>query len=102
MIGSLCQSSDSCTEDSGALTVLDAPHGIVCAPDSGLLYIADKNNHRVVVLKQTGERVATIGTGIKGRGINQLNRPWGVAVSAPPASAVYVTDRGNNCVKVQH
>ncbi len=76
--------------------MLDAPAGIACSQTSGLVYCVDKNNHRVVVLRPTGERVTTIGTGSKGSAVNQLNRPWGVAIAA---SAVYVTDRGNNRVK---
>lgn len=95
--GFVCGSHQSCGETQ-LLTVLDTPHDVCISPDSNLIYVADKNNHRVVVLSPSGERVSTFGTGVKGMGWNQLNRPWGVAIAG---STVYVTDRGNNRVKVR-
>lgn len=93
MLGIICESHPELM--SAAIYNLDNPHGM-CV-ENGLVYVCDTNHHRVTVLSTTGEYVGTIGLGMKGHGGASLNKPWGIDVST---EHVYITDRGNNCVKV--
>lgn len=68
---------------------LNAPRGI--AASEGLLYIADTDNNRVLVVTPDGEVVRSIGDEI-------LLQPWGVDVGAD--GLVYVADTWNHQVKV--
>ncbi|MBN1681732.1 MAG: TIGR03663 family protein [Anaerolineae bacterium] len=74
------------------------PRGIAIS-DEGLLYIADTDRNRVLVLNQDGEHMGVIGN-IPG-GDNEpgsLLQPWGVAVG--PDGNVYVADTWNHRVQV--
>ena len=66
----------------------------------GLLYVADRNHHRVLVLnKKTGAILSQIGTGMAGTGINQLNLPIDVCVDEV-ANLIFICDYGNHRVLV--
>lgn len=71
----------------------DNPRGMA-VDRSGNIYVADANNHRVVVLKPSGEQLRTIGS--LGNGDGQLNEPSGVSVDAD--GNVYVADTWNGRV----
>ena len=81
-------------------TPLDAPHSLAIDKDTNSLYCVDKNNHRIVVLSATGAVMKCIGGGKRGQFGAQMNRPWGIDVAGSPVNTIFVTDRGNNTVKV--
>lgn len=69
---------------------LNNPRGMALDRD-GNLYIADANNHRIVVLNANGEQIRTIGS--IGHGEGQLNEPSGVSVDDD--GNLYVADTWN-------
>lgn len=76
---------------------LNQPRGLASGPD-GSLYIADSQNHRIVVVKN-GQVTLTFG-GFSPEGEPGLfNEPWGVAVS-PDGDFIYVADTWNHRVQV--
>ncbi len=85
--------------DGSAATVL-VPPGLLAYP-KGLavrktrLFIADDQNHRVVVTDTGGRQLTTIGTG-EGPAPGQLSFPYGVAADA--AGRVFVSDNINHRV----
>jgi sugar lactone lactonase YvrE len=78
---------------------LDHPQGIALNPERTRLYVADDDNHRVVVLDPG--TLALIGqVGSFGTGPGQFRNPYDVAVDAQPPSRLYVADNLNNRVDV--
>ncbi|NDJ33853.1 MAG: hypothetical protein GYB64_04260 [Chloroflexi bacterium] len=71
---------------------LNRPHGVDIGPD-GLIYVADTENHRIVVYERDGTLVRTIGAqgGAPAQGV--LNEPWDVAVASD--GSVLVADTWN-------
>ena len=60
--------------------------------DNDMLYIADTNNHRIVVIRPNSTNASSIiGIGY-GSGLNQTNSPYDVALTA---DAIYVLDSNN-------
>ncbi len=75
------------------------PQGIAVTT-SGDIYVADKNNHRIVHLKYSGgkiEKVRTIGSG-PSSSPGELSYPQDVAVDS--RGNIYVTDTGNSRITV--
>ncbi len=69
------------------------PQDLCVAPD-GTIYVADTNNHRIVVLDSTMTRVLNVVTGFDNAGLqDQFNKPTGVAVTAD--GDLYVADSLN-------
>lgn len=60
---------------------LHTPHGVASGPD-GTVYVADMNAHQVVAVDAAGHVTRVFGTGEKGSGPGQLNRPAAVLVHA--------------------
>lgn len=73
-----------------AQDTLNNPRGMT-VDSEGNVYVADANNHRVVVFRPDGEELRTIGS--LGRGDGQLNEPSGVAVDDD--GNIYVADTWN-------
>ncbi len=75
-----------------------------------LLYVADSLNHRVQVFSAVdGKYFCTIGAGVVGSGIGQLNFPMGLCLQMPEAISgglgftdplLYVADKNNNRIQV--
>ncbi|UQW99218.1 RICIN domain-containing protein [Streptomyces sp. RerS4] len=82
--------------------LLNSPHG-VAVDSTGVLYIADRGNHRV--RKITDGKISTIaGTGTAGSGGDdgpastaQLDSPHGVAVDS--TGVLYIADHGNHRIR---
>ena len=78
---------------------LSFPQGITIDPAGTRLYVADDDNHRVVVLDpQTLAFVTQVGS--FGTGPGQFQNPYDVAVDARPPFQLYVADNLNNRVDV--
>ena len=71
------------------------PNGIA-VDDSGNVYVADRDNHRVQVFNSSLDHASTVG--FFGSGDGQFDRPEGVAVDG--SGNVYVADTGNDRVQV--
>lgn len=71
---------------------LNRPHGIDIGPD-GLIYVADSNNHRIVVMSPDGVIQRQIGGYGLAPAEGGLNEPWDVGVG--PDGTVYVADTWN-------
>jgi streptogramin lyase len=91
--------------DGGAATaaMLNNVTGLAC-DGNGMLYIADKSNHRVRMVTEDGRIVTIAGTGAAGYGGDggpataaMLANPFGVAVDQ--AGNVYIADQGNDRVR---
>jgi DNA-binding beta-propeller fold protein YncE len=72
----------------------DSPRALVAAGDK--LYVADTDNHRVVVLEQNGKTAFT--WGMKGSKQGQLKTPSGIAVDRQ--GRIYVADTDNDRIQV--
>lgn len=95
---------------------LNQPKGLAYDPNSGLLYVADSANHRLLQFQAfttasasavtPGAAIGVLGqssfvNATAGSGTNQLNGPESLALSPQPAgnaSEIFVMDRGNNRV----
>ncbi|MFI6526760.1 NHL domain-containing protein [Streptomyces uncialis] len=91
--------------DGGPATAarLNLPLG-VAMDSSGVLYIADYNNHRVRRITTDGKISTVAGTGVAGFGGDngpagpaQLRNPYALAVDS--ADALYIADSGNHRVR---
>ncbi|HUR56998.1 MAG TPA: hypothetical protein VM029_04780 [Opitutaceae bacterium] len=71
------------------------PYGIAIERTTGDLYIAERGNHRVQRITNTGTFV--MGWGTPGTAQGQFNEPIGVAIDA--AGDVYVTEHSNHRVQ---
>ena len=87
------------TQRSSPSLGLSFPQGITIDPGATRLYVADDDNHRVVVLDpQTLALVAQVGS--FGTAPGQFQNPYDVAVDARAPSQLYVADNLNNRVDV--
>ena len=81
------------------LVVHEPPLG---SSQSPLLFVADSDNHRVQVFDVgTGKYVSTLGAGVVGSVVGQLNRPAGVAVhrNVDGGMVVFVSEYQNHRVQ---
>lgn len=75
----------------------------VAVDESSLVYVADRNNNRVVILSSAGVVMRSLGRTnpqgrfIPGTGAGEFNKPTGVAISP---SRIAVADRNNGRVQV--
>ena len=70
----------------------------IAVDTQGLVYVVDRGNHRVVVVKVDGSVVRTLGS--QGQGQGQLQDPWAITVDGN--GNVLVGDCGNDRVVVFH
>jgi streptogramin lyase len=85
----------------GAAAQFDNPHDIAVAP-SGMVYVADKWNHRIRQLNPATGAVTTLAGSVRGfaDGVGaaaQFNGPEGIAVA--PSGIVYFTDTLNHRIR---
>lgn len=89
--------------DVDATDILDAggellgPRGVAVGPDD-LIYVADTDHNRIVVLDQNGALVRTIGGATVDGAPAILKQPWGLDFG--PDGNLYVADTWNNRVAV--
>jgi DNA-binding beta-propeller fold protein YncE len=75
---------------------LHTPHGVAAGPD-GTVYVADMNAHQVVAIDREGRLARVAGTGEKGGGPGQLNKPAAVLVHA---GHLWIADLDNHRITV--
>ena len=75
---------------------LHTPHGVAAGPD-GTVYVADMNAHQVVAVDREGRLTRVAGTGEKGGGPSQLNKPAAVLVHA---GHLWIADLDNHRITV--
>jgi DNA-binding beta-propeller fold protein YncE len=75
---------------------LHTPHGVAAGPD-GTVYVADMNAHQVVAIGGAGRVRRVFGTGQKGAGPDQLNKPAAVLVHA---GHLWIADLDNHRIVV--
>jgi DNA-binding beta-propeller fold protein YncE len=75
---------------------LHTPHGVAAGPD-GTGYVADMNAHQVVAIDREGRLSRVGGTGEKGAGPSQLNKPAAVLVHA---GHLWIADLDNHRIAV--
>jgi len=73
----------------GTTALFHEPWGLALHPAGNLLYVVDKNNHRIRTLTLPGGTVGTLASG--------FNNPHGIAVDI--AGNIYVSDTGNHCIR---
>jgi DNA-binding beta-propeller fold protein YncE len=84
---------------SPAAVDLSAPQGIALNPAGTLVYVADDDHHRIVVLNATSlDQVGAVGS--LGTGPGQLQNPYDVAVDSHDPNRLFVADNLNNRVDV--
>ena len=96
-------SSDGSDGNIAKLAMLQSP--LHMAFDSaGLLYFADKNNHRVCKISSNGKLIVIAGNGLEGysgdSGLavnSQLSHPSGIAIDS--RGDIYVSDYGNSRIR---
>ena len=69
--------------------------GVACS-QSGLVYVADRNNHRIQILHSSDLSFLKM-FGQQGCGPSDLCNPWDVGVDSQ--GFVYVVDAGHSCIK---
>lgn len=89
-------------EGGGTTAILDGPSGVAVHPTSGVVYIADTNNHRIRALAPDGTVSTFAGSGVEGfeegdAAIAKFAFPRGVAVDG--AGNVLVADAGNHRIR---
>ena len=68
--------------------------------NSGTIYVADRNHHRVQVINSVGQYVTTLGVpGVSGSDNSHFNLPHDVAVD-PITNNIFVADTGNDRIQV--
>ena len=72
-----------------------SPTGLAVHPHNGLVYVADSDNHRILVLSSNLEYIKKFGTPDSKRGVTSL--PWGVAFDS--GGVVYVADSNSRILK---
>ena len=75
---------------------LHTPHGVAAGPDR-TVYVADMNAHQVVAIDREGRLTRVAGTGEKGAGPTQLNKPAAVLVHA---GHLWIADLDNHRIVV--
>jgi DNA-binding beta-propeller fold protein YncE len=73
---------------------LASPHGL-CLDGEEKIFVADRDNHRVVVYDQQGKFLYQFGK--KGKGTNQFQHPWGLAIDGK--GRLLVSDHSNNRIQ---
>ncbi|XP_033215346.1 E3 ubiquitin-protein ligase TRIM71-like [Belonocnema kinseyi] len=76
-------------------STLNRPWGVTCDRNSNIL-LADRSNHRILVLKEDGTLIRKFGE--EGTGPGQFNRPAGITVDAQ--GRIVVVDKDNNRVQI--
>ncbi len=85
------------TWNGASLGAFVEPQDLCVAPD-GSIWVADTNNHRIVVLDGTMKRVLNVITGFDNHGLqDQFNKPTGVSVTE---QAIYIADSMNRRIVV--
>ena len=74
----------------------NCPTGIAINKD--IMYVAEKEGHRIDTFTLGGKFLGTIGN--KGSGNGQFSYPWGICVG--PDDKLYVVDTSNNRIQVFH
>jgi sugar lactone lactonase YvrE len=86
---------------SGADFGLSDPSAVAVNPSTGNIYVADTDDNRVLEVAPDGYVIARWGAdggdGASGSGVEQFNRPAGIALNG--AGDVYVADTGNNRIE---
>jgi sugar lactone lactonase YvrE len=82
---------------------LHYPVDMVCANTNSYCFVVEPENHRVLVIDDSGSLVEIIGTGVQGNrdgrfGSCRLNAPTGLAYDERNG-VLYISDTGNNQVK---
>lgn len=80
----------------GEIKVQDLNPVGVAIDKSGVLWVLDKNNRRVVKLDESGAVLSSIGS--KGSQKGQIDDPTDIAIASN--GNIYIADRGNNWVQV--
>ncbi|CAF1188054.1 unnamed protein product [Didymodactylos carnosus] len=83
----------------GTMTLLNEPHGLFIDPATDLLYIADRENHRIQQYQFLTNDTSIINTvagtsQVSGCALNLLNYP--TAVSVDKQQNLYIADASNN------
>ena len=73
----------------------DTPEGIVASYITGLIYVADRGNHRIQVLGSDLSFIQSFGS--EGSGEGQFNEPWGLTIDSD--GFLYVIDSNNHRVQ---
>jgi DNA-binding beta-propeller fold protein YncE len=79
---------------------LNNPYGITRNPNSGILYVADTSNNRVMYYR-SGSMSGTLvaGTGVSGPNNTQLSSPYGVYFDLPTNSLLITNTGMHNVVR---
>ena len=93
--------SASYLEGKGATAKLYYPSDVSIAPD-GTLYVADRSNHRIRIIDDTGTTATIAGTGAAGyadgaAGVGLLNTPYGVLFHS--SRGLLIADYGNHKIR---
>ena len=87
----------------GTAAQFNQPANIAVSPDGKMLYVTDKNNHRIRAVVIASKRVSTLAGSTQGTndGVGvaaQFHTPIGIAVS-PDGKMLYVADSNNDRIR---